>query len=777
MDDLQNVVAAMATKLSVHNSKPPPTSGSNTEAVTVRCRHVIKQIPRQYVIAYILSLAQKQCLNLEKESFSFLSYVPEVWTSLLDIIRSMNTDNYDFGYIQTITMETLKNAIKLCCTSLDKTLCKSFYSRASLNSLNLMLDTHSIVNRRRRQEDRWFAVADLLSYVPLSKSSIDQSYLTQYSPITAFGIFDGHNGPEVAEHCSHLTPYLLSIELQRHLFSDAYSSCTGSSTIKSIPNILSEVFHRLNQSANHGRSRKCWTSGTTATVCLFAGDTICTAWVGDSQAWLVFPCTNNNTNTNSNTNSNAEKLPPNINCCYTRNGMQNSNNHNNNNDISNNNNIKTHHTGSFHEPDRMTVLMEIPSPPEKNIDGAVTNSNDNNKNNVNSNNKRVVKSTSLNIMTDRLSLCNGGGNLPTSQSSPIIERHHRQSINHQSSPPTAPVMNKKQSLENKSAIIVDQENSEHYLNIEMNEQLGTPLTDCIHRPESPTEFVSVLRTGGSISTEVGAENSSSVENEIFFSRTPKDSLANLAAARAGVKDAISPGSYCHSQRVSIPPLDNPALLDCRVGCLSSVSRSIGDDETAVGLNALPSMTIWSASSQRLPHDNNHSSSKQLPLCLVAASDGLWDAPGCSGPEISLLANHWYKEHIKPKKECSNYRSFSEFLVNLAVQNGASDNITCLVIWLHAWKPHELKGWSVDSLPTTTRTTGSQIRWPTHSRVTSLVNLNSPSDVHLRGPRDCARSQRASRLKRSSSVDDGYAADLLTPRYSSPPRDVIYQPNC
>ncbi|VDP87495.1 unnamed protein product [Schistosoma mattheei] len=87
MDDLQNAVFLMATKLSVHNSKPL----CNAEVVTVRCRHVVKHIPRRYVMAYILSLAQKQCLNLEKESFSFLSYVPEVWTSLVDVIRSMNS--------------------------------------------------------------------------------------------------------------------------------------------------------------------------------------------------------------------------------------------------------------------------------------------------------------------------------------------------------------------------------------------------------------------------------------------------------------------------------------------------------------------------------------------------------------------------------------------------------------------------------------------------------------------------------------------------------------
>lgn len=66
----------------------------------------------------------------------------------------------------------MKKAIKLCHDTIDKTLCQYYYSRASLNSLNLLLDTHSIVNRRRRQEDRWFAVADLLSYVPSYKSHV-----------------------------------------------------------------------------------------------------------------------------------------------------------------------------------------------------------------------------------------------------------------------------------------------------------------------------------------------------------------------------------------------------------------------------------------------------------------------------------------------------------------------------------------------------------------------------------------------------------------------------
>nr|AAM66328.1 hypothetical protein [Schistosoma sp. CT-2002] len=721
MDDLQNAVTLMATKLSVYNSKPP----SNSEVVTVRCRHVVKQIPKQYVLAYILSLAQKHCLNLEKESFSFLSYVPEVWASLISFIKSMNSDNYDFGYIQEKALESLNSAVKLLChDTMDKTLCQYYYSRASLNALNLLLDTHSIVNRRRRQEDRWFAVADLLSYVPLYKNHTDQSFLTNFSPITAFGVFDGHNGPEVAEHCSHLTPYLLSVELQRHIFSTSINRNYS----KSIPDILAEIFHRLNKSANSGRARKCWNSGTTATVCTIAGDTICTAWVGDSQAWLIFPCTKNDSINSNNV------LKNNLSCCNGNSLQQQIK--------------KSHHTTSFHESERMSVLMEIPSS-DKNL-------------NDNSNNTRVIKSTSLNIMPDRLSLCNG--NIPTSQSSSIIEKH-----NHKHAQQS--IGDIKQSKD--PSLLMDQLNSIRYFNssnddddddMEINEYSGIALTDCIHRPESPSEFVSVLRTGGSILTEVDRENSSSIENKIFFTHTPRGSMLNLAVAR-GVKENIS-NDCCYSKRISLPPLDSPSLVDCRVGCLSSVSRSIGDDETAVGLNALPSITIWSMKQSMHHH-------KTTPLCLIIASDGLWDVPGCSGPEISLMAWHWYKKHIYHKNQCINHHSFSEFLINLAVQNGASDNITCSVIWLHKWKPTELKGWNIES-----HLASSLVRWPKHSRVTSLVNLNSPSDTLLRGPRKCLHSKTSQLIsQRSYSLNNVFDIDLSTPRYSSPPRDIVYQSDC
>ncbi|CAH8567253.1 unnamed protein product [Schistosoma bovis] len=744
MDDLQNAVFLMATKLSVHNSKPL----CNAEVVTVRCRHVVKHIPRRYVMAYILSLAQKQCLNLEKESFSFLSYVPEVWTSLVDVIRSMNSDNYDFGYIQTVALESLKKAIKLCHDTIDKTLCQYYYSRASLNSLNLLLDTHSIVNRRRRQEDRWFAVADLLSYVPSYKSHIDQSYLTDFSPITAFGIFDGHNGPEVAEHCSHLTPYLLSLELQRHILSS--SSSINRNYSKCIPDILAEIFHRLNKSVNSGRAQKFWNSGTTATICAFAGDTICTAWVGDSQAWLIFPYTNDINDDGIINHNNI--LKSNFNCCNSS-VQENKNNDRTTNTIS---------SSSFYEsPERMSVLMEIPS---------------SDKNLIDNNNTRVIKSTSLNIMPDRLSssLCNGS--MPTSQSASIIEKRHHQK---QNTPQSA--IEVKHFTEDSFSLLMDQENSMHNNSnnndeMDINEYLGIALTDCLHRPESPSEFVSILRTGGSILTEVGSENSSSVENKIFYSHSPKDSMINLAVTR-GVKEN-TPNNNCFSKCISIPPLDNPSLVDCRVGCLSSVSRSIGDDETAVGLNALPSITIWSAAKQQQSthHRNKTTTTTSMPLCLIMASDGLWDVPCCSGPEISLMAWHWYKEHIYHKKECKNHHSFSEFLVNLAVQNGASDNITCSVIWLHKWKPTKLKGWTVDCQ---SLASSSLVRWPRHSRVTSLVNVNSPTDIFLRGPRKCIPSKMPQFVsQRSYSLNNIFDNDLSTPRYSSPPRDLVYhQPDC
>ncbi|CAH8544577.1 unnamed protein product [Heterobilharzia americana] len=381
----------------------------------------------------------------------------------------------------------------------------------------------------------------------------------------------------------------------------------------------------------------------------------------------------------------------------------------------------------------MTVLMEIPST-------------DRNSDSNNNNNPRVIKSTSLNIMTDRVSLCNG--NIPTSQSSPIIERHQKHS---QSSLATTAAMLIKQSKDD--GTLVHQENPTIHSTLEMNGPLGIPLTDCIHRPESPSEFVSVLRIGGSISTEIGSENSSSIENEIFFSHTPKGSLTNLTIVH-DVKDNFS-NHNCYNKRVSIPPLNNPGLIDCRVGCLSSVSRSIGDNETVIGLNALPSITLWSVKQSYL---NN---SITMPLCLIIASDA-W---------------YWYKEHIDERKECLNYNSFSEFLINLAIQNGGSDNITCNVIWLHKWKPTNLKGWNIDY-----PISSSRIRWPRHSRVTSLINLNSSNDILFRGPSDYIYSQmnqsineNYSKLKRSSSFNNNISNhyNSLTPRYSSPPRDIIY----
>ncbi|VDO82769.1 unnamed protein product [Schistosoma margrebowiei] len=357
----------------------------------------------------------------------------------------------------------MKKAIKLCHDTIDKTLCQYYYSRASLNSLNLLLDTHSIVNRRRRQEDRWFAVADLLSYVPSYKSHIDQSYLTDFSPITAFGIFDGHNGPEVAEHCSHLTPYLLSIELQRHILSS--SSSINRNYSKCIPDILAEIFHRLNKSVNSGRAQKFWNSGTTATICAFAGDTICTAWVGDSQAWLIFPYTNDINDDGVNNHNNI--LKSNFNCCNSS-VQENKNNDRTTNTIS---------SSSFHEsPERMSVLMEIPS---------------SDKNLIDNNNTRVIKSTSLNIMPDRLSssLCNGS--MPTSQSASIIEKRHHQK---QNTPQSA--IEVKHFTQDSFSLLMDQENSMHNNSnnndeMDVTEYLGIALTDCLHRPESPVSRIEI----------------------------------------------------------------------------------------------------------------------------------------------------------------------------------------------------------------------------------------------------------------------------------------------
>ncbi|KAF8568392.1 hypothetical protein P879_09747, partial [Paragonimus westermani] len=187
--------------------------------------------------------------------------------------------SFDYNTVHSLSLDCLRKAVELCLSS--GSVLKLSTTFTPWTSLGVSVDASSVMNRRRRQEDRWFATADLLNYVlSIAKNGSKLSAVdsTKTAPVFAVGVFDGHNGPEAAEHCSHLAPYLLSLGLKRQ---------AGRNTVP-LTDLLAYVFYELNLSLNEGKREGLWSSGTTATVCAFQGDRIYTAWVGDSQAWLVY---------------------------------------------------------------------------------------------------------------------------------------------------------------------------------------------------------------------------------------------------------------------------------------------------------------------------------------------------------------------------------------------------------------------------------------------------------------------------------------------------------
>ena len=60
------------------------------------------------------------------------------------------------------------------------------------------------------------------------------------------GLFDGHNGPEAAEHCHHLAPVLVSQHLQASLCNNGYYNLIEA---------LGETFYLLNFKLNGCRNK------------------------------------------------------------------------------------------------------------------------------------------------------------------------------------------------------------------------------------------------------------------------------------------------------------------------------------------------------------------------------------------------------------------------------------------------------------------------------------------------------------------------------------------
>lgn len=540
------------------------------ERSAIKLRPVIRYVFKEDVVPYVLSIAEKHSFLSTGDSISLISISPSLWSHLRKLLKAMKKDVIDFDDVHSMSLDCLQTALEL---HLDSSVTSklSFVYRP-WNYMGLFVDSFSIVNRRRRQEDRCFATSDLPNYA--GAWSVSNGKTNDHAfPLSAVGVFDGHKGPEAAEHCSHLAPYLLSIGLHRQLNNGAVS----------VTDLLVDVFYELNQSVNKGRASGFWSSGTTATICIFYGDSIYTAWVGDSQAWLVY--------------MKRDDCDPNTETAFP----------------------------SVANSDRLTSLYTPVSATP--ISGSIS----------------ATTSGWVDVVTKWI-------------------------------PPTEPGTTPKAG------------------------GCAVALTDTLHRPEFASEFVSVIRGGGMVTTEVIHDDTSTLESRSF--------------AGVGSRDTIQ-ASLFHTKAASwlnIPPLSDPGLTECRVGGVSCVSRAIGDDQIVDGVSALPSVTVY--------HCQEADSAK--PLCLILASDGLWDTDCCSGPKVAERAQQWFHSHSDSTGEVK--KGFAKELAQLATDNGASDNVTCVVLWMNLWNLDNSSEPKVDSF------LSRKMLWPCGSRVSSSVDIRKPHQL-------------------------------------------------
>ncbi|TGZ60522.1 hypothetical protein CRM22_008474 [Opisthorchis felineus] len=618
MMDATCLIRSIAKELSVENTKEAKIRS------IVRMRPVLRAVQRKHVIPYVLSIAEKHLFNFAGDSVSAVSLLTPIWVQLMQRLKNDKKEVFDFIAVQSLSMECLRSAVELC-TDVNSSPTLSSAHR-TWSSLGLCVDAVSVVNRRRRQEDRWFATSDLLSYAAVcvaDENDPSKNKSASSPPVSAIAVFDGHNGPEAAEHCSHLAPYLLSLGLLKQ----------SSDQSPSITDLLANLFYELNESVNEGHRNNLWSSGTTATVCAIHGDCISTAWVGDSQAWLI-------------------NMPKEL-------------------------QVKVR---SIIGPVCQTTEFHKSEPP------------------------RCVSLAGPTVIRTRSEQLNGHISDSVVETSKSIQE---QSPSPLGVPPTTP------------------------------RGLALALTDTIHRPEFASEFVSIVRTGGTVSTVVGRGDGYTPVTTTFSSEAVK------TFQKLVFSDIVLPSA--DSQTLQVPALRDPNLSDCRVGGLSCVSRALGDDHMLNGVSGLPSVTTWKYNKQ----------TGQRPLCLVVASDGLWDTENCSPVEVAHIAQRWFKEHAGISGQVE--KGLSRELTQLAISNGASDNITCLVLWLNRWIPDD---WSSDTQPIL----GRNVRWPRGTRITSLVDFNSPEQLTVRGP--MCPSPLSLQQRSSMYAETAFRKGI---RYSSPPR--------
>ncbi|VDL93914.1 unnamed protein product [Schistocephalus solidus] len=533
------------------------------------------------------------------------------------------------------------------------------------------------------------------------------------------GVFDGHGGPEAAEHCSNLAPLLLSRRLQRR-FLPANKDRKSQETI---PDILASMIDDLNFSVNECHRERLWNSGTTATVCLLHEDFIYTAWVGDSQA-VLFSCTSGNVGTTAiqmlTKQPSSEKTKEGVE------GMMRS--------AACRSNSMPSSDPPQKQPERIFPVTAADVGPK--VSAAVTNpltpSSKRQSTHFSEPSLQSLATDScpsgvVGIVADSgiATTCTGavGGTLNLSFSagashiSPAGDLRSR----------TQSISEKPRSNRNVSFVV---------------------LTDFLHRPEQALEFVSILRAGGCVTFKPNAQDVSP--------------LSHSPPMQPSKSDAPVTPLFSNST-LQLPNLSVPGTY--RVGGMSGVARAIGADTNTIrGMCNLPSVSVY----RRLPR-----TSGSLGCCLIIASDGFWDTYGCSAFDCARLLDPLNIPASTPGSptEFSDAavtwmtgRDFAKSLANRAARNGSMDNITVLVIWLEdPANGHE----------TTSEPSYCPALYPISSRTVSLPSVNSDGLVsnRVRGFTRQPRPSSGRAYSHSLSLGDLTRGTHKTARISSPIRHL------
>lgn len=212
-----------------------------------------------------------------------------------------------------------------------------------------------------------------------------------------------------------------------------------------------------------------------------------------------------------------------------------------------------------------------------------------------------------------------------------------------------------------------------------------------------------------------------------------------------------------------------------------MTRALGDDRKIVGVSALPSL-----SECRLTGNE---------LCLVLATDGLWDSKNCSGPEIGDVCREFLLAGGGGGiEDRASMEQLCQTIVDRGVKGGASDNISLMLL---------VFDWSAADRQQATNGTGSgrghednlqdsrSVQWPKDRRMSCFpqdvdrlrvcpeklgdyLQVHFGNNAKMQAAVDETRHHRdraKSRHSRSRSLSQGF----MHKRFSSPIRSIAVDP--